>query len=145
MNVLLYLPRTARPFLRFVVGPRCDNVVGLNGLFRFDNLNRCLQHPVHGAALAEALDWFNENLPAPPGQTMQEHDHSACWFRSDAGESIVRMWDVVSVLQEAGQPVRFVWTDHPGEIVYCDNYQIVALRPHYGRRRNEVAEITIRA
>lgn len=36
------------------------------------------------------------------------------------------MWEIVSILKEHGVSVRFFRSEFPGEIVYSDDYQVVA-------------------
>jgi hypothetical protein len=36
------------------------------------------------------------------------------------------MWELVALLREHGEPVRFVRSTEPGRILYSDDWQIVA-------------------
>ncbi|HLX61721.1 MAG TPA: hypothetical protein VKX17_10610 [Planctomycetota bacterium] len=80
--------------------------------------------------LEETHKWFNEMLPEPPFKekvaSKEWSEHAVAWFRDDAKDFIKRMWDMVALLKEHGQPVRFIQSDNPGRIVYIDRYQIVA-------------------
>jgi hypothetical protein len=73
--------------------------------------------------LSEALDWFDANLPVPKKVPRR----SIFWFKSDAGESINRIWQIVNVLRAHGHDVRMMRTDKPGKVVYEDDLQIAAV------------------
>ncbi|MDA7977390.1 MAG: hypothetical protein MPJ50_01315 [Pirellulales bacterium] len=75
--------------------------------------------------LRETLDWFNQNLKAP---SLEDRDwRTIFWFREDAQPLISQMWQLVSLLEEEGVPVRKLWTRQPGQIVYRDQLQIAAI------------------
>ena len=135
MNALLYLPRTARPFLRFVVGRRDDDIVQLHGLFRFEDCDQRCSAPEQQAALKQAYAWFNEHIKVPPRRTFAVTNGAVCWFRNDAGEALVRMWELVALLRDLGHEIRFIGSDRPGTILYYDEHQVVTRRPPPGRRR----------
>ena len=78
----------------------------------------------------ELMRWFNRNLPVP-GRFARSRRPHACkraigWFKPTAGESIVRMQALASVLHEHGCEVERLTTDRPGYVVYEDDYQVVA-------------------
>lgn len=135
MNALLYLPCTARPFLRFVVGRRDDDIAQLDGLFRFDDFDERRGSSEEQAALKQAYAWFNLHIKVPPRQTFGATAGAACWFRNDAGEALVRMWELVTLLREMGHEIRFIGSNRPGTIVYYDEHQVVTRRPQPGRQR----------
>ena len=81
--------------------------------------------------LRGALDWFNENLPAPPSSDID--GRAIFWFRP--GSEIIReVWQLVSILREEHVRVALRWTSMPGRIIYRDNFQIAAIPFGHGRR-----------
>jgi hypothetical protein len=48
------------------------------------------------------------------------------WFKDDAIEFIDKMRDLGSILEENGFLVRTLVTEHPGMILYEDEFQIVS-------------------
>jgi len=85
-------------------------------------------------ALWQEIDWFNENLPVP--QPRREafcvksrkrwYPDGICWFVAGAREMIAHAFVLAALLREAGVPVRKVWADHVGTVLYRDPWQIVA-------------------
>jgi hypothetical protein len=53
-------------------------------------------------------------------------------------------WELACMLCDVGLAVRYLWTNHPGPIVYFDEHQIVARRPFPGRRRDCYWELPLR-
>jgi hypothetical protein len=119
-------------FIRFVSGGDDENVYWLTGIITTARELRddggLHDHEVEW--LNEIFDWFNTNLPCPPFSEKLESGHwtsdAVAWFRPTAGEAVRRMWEIVAILKEHGIPVQFVRTADPGEIVYQDEYQVVA-------------------
>ena len=141
----LRMPPAARPFVRFVVGPKSQPAHTLDGVFQFGDLP---DHPPgwtaeDDEAVEEAYGWFNAHLVVPPLLKSTRTGVLACWFRSDAGEMLCRTWELARKICNAGLPVRYVWTNHPGPIVYFDEHQVVARRPLSGRRRDCYWELTL--
>ena len=58
-----------------------------------------------------------------------------CWFRDDARDCIAHAYTLAALLGEAGVPVTRLKTDAPGDIVYRDAHQIVAM-PRKGKYIN---------
>ena len=138
------LPTSAVPFVRFVVGAEHDNVDELHGPFRFDcALDDPSLEEWERAALEEMYAWFNAHLKVPPFSQFNRKGPFACWFRSDAGEPIRRMWDLVALVRELGWPARFVRSNDPGELVYFDEHQIVARRKEVRPTRGSIYETSI--
>lgn len=83
-------------------------------------------------ALAEEIDWFEWHLPVPDKFGIRtrksRRDYAGiCWFRSDAEVAVQHAWTLALLLGEAGVPISTVHTSRPGQIVYRDPMQIVAL------------------
>lgn len=83
-------------------------------------------------SLREELDWFNENLLVPNrlGVVTRKSNRrygGVCWFRDEAQECIAHAYLLSALMGEAGVPITRVATDAPGDIVYRDDHQIVAM------------------
>lgn len=137
MSPSLRIPLAARPFVRFVVGSEQHQAHTLDGVFQVDSVldHLCRSHETR-ASIDNAFQWFNDHLIVPPLLKSTRAGLTACWFRSDSGEMLVRIWELACLLADVGLAVRYVWTNHPGPIVYFDEHQIVARRPIPGRRRD---------
>lgn len=74
--------------------------------------------------------WFNKNLARPRRFTVvsrRRHIYAGiCWFHASASEHITRARDLAMLIAEAGRPTEMVSTRHPGQILYRDDFQIVA-------------------
>jgi hypothetical protein len=85
-------------------------------------------------ALWEEIDWFNQNLPVPTPRKdafcvksrKRWYPDGICWFVAEAREMIAHAFVLAALLREAGVPVRKVWTDHAGTVLYRDPWQVVA-------------------
>ncbi len=69
--------------------------------------------------------WFAENLPWPP-QCMNR-ESVVCWFKTKNSQEMMKMirpahW----LLEKYHHPYFLVYTNSPGEIVYEDQFQVVA-------------------
>jgi len=135
MNALVYLPPSARPFVRFVVGRRDEEIAGLNGVFRFQKLQNGSTTGEARTDLDRCYAWFDNNVKAPPSTLFTAGKDVSCWFRSDAGEALLRAWDLVMLLQDSGHAIRFIGSDRPGMIIYYDEHQVATERPRVGRHR----------
>ena len=102
-------------------------------------------HEALRLAVDEQLDWFSANLPVPKrrfflvkscGQWLPD---GICWFLDDAREMLARAFALAALLGECGLPVTKVATRRPGQILYRDQYQIVARPEQGGRQRRGVA------
>jgi hypothetical protein len=143
MNALLYLPRSARPFRRFIVGLREDDVALLDGVFRFEERDEDKSPAKDRSQLEDAYAWFRGSLKVPPRTVFAEPPGGACWFRSDADDALAAAERLVTILRQLGYPVRSILSDAPGRIVYYDEHQIVTRRPFPGRRRHYHFELPI--
>lgn len=119
--------KTMNAYLRFQTPFRCQDTGRPSGLFqaagRVEDLRELSAEMRE--QLEEQLAWFNRHLVVP---TFGEHDWRALfWFRSEAGEMLERIWDLVAILREEDVQVRMVWTREPGRIVYSDKHQIGAV------------------
>jgi len=80
--------------------------------------------------LRRELDWFNAELPVPQRmwRTFRRRRpiFGICWFRPEADEAIGRARYAGWLMTEAGLPVREVRVGRPGEVIWLDDYQVVA-------------------
>ena len=73
----------------------------------------------------EIDDWFAKNLPWPP--QCKNREPVVCWFKTENSEEMMKMIrPALWLLERYHHPYFLVYTNDPGEIVYEDQYQIVA-------------------
>jgi hypothetical protein len=85
-------------------------------------------------AIWHEIDWFETNLPVPSPRKDafcvksrgRWYPDGICWFVAEAREMIAHAFVLASLLRETGVPVRKVWADHAGTVLYRDRWQIVA-------------------
>jgi len=87
------------------------------------------------AEVQEIIDWFKENLPIPACFDRLENPRAICWFKAAAGEPLSRIWRLVSFLKDRGIAVRVHKTRDPGQRLYSDLYQVVAVPQGKARHR----------
>lgn len=69
--------------------------------------------------------WFAENLPWP--EPCKRQEKVVCYFKTEnAGEMLKWIKPALWLLDRYKVPYYLVYTNMPGEIVYEDQYQIVA-------------------
>jgi hypothetical protein len=84
------------------------------------------------AAVRDEMRWFNGNLPVPSGQHFAVRSRKRwycegiCWFRADAREMVRRANVLAALISELGLEIVRLHTDCPGQILYRDDWQIVA-------------------
>jgi hypothetical protein len=124
-------------FLRFVVGTQRENGYWLTGVIVSARTirDKSQLYGYESAYLDEIFAWFNANLPCPPFRQKIESGEwtpdAVCWFHPGAKVPIRRIWDIVAILREHRVPVRMLTTPNPGEIVYTDDFQVVAETPRW--------------
>lgn len=73
----------------------------------------------------EIDSWFAENLPWP--EPCKRQESVVCYFKTENAEEMLKyMKPVLWLLNRYNVPYYLVYTNTPGEIVYEDQYQIVA-------------------
>ena len=77
-------------------------------------------------ALWDDLHWFEEHLPVPPRERFAK-GRGISWFQDGAQSSIARLWSIIAILREHGVAVRQIRTRRPGQVVYEDRHQVVAI------------------
>ena len=69
--------------------------------------------------------WFAENLPWP--EPCKRQEKVVCWFKTENSEEMLKMIrPALWLLERYNHPYYLVYTNSPGEIVYEDQYQVVA-------------------
>ena len=127
-------------YVRFIVPARERRRRGLtDGMFvgsrRYTRDSRV--HVGLREAIGFELDWFKANLPVPKPCAFLVKSRGlwladgVCWFHDDAHEMIARAFALAALLGECGVPVTKIVTRAPGQILYRDDFQIVA-RPDDG-------------
>jgi hypothetical protein len=121
--------RGGRLFIRFVVGGDDEHHRALTGVITEARLlrDRGELSASETARLEESYAWFNENLPVPPFDIGRWPRDVVAWFKDDAGESVRRMWEIVSLLRDHDIPVRLLKSANPGRVVYEDLNQVVVV------------------
>jgi hypothetical protein len=91
-----------------------------------------------GIALRHELDWFNDCLPVPCSRDGGRKRPFAvrakgcwfkdgvCWFRDDAREHLTHAHVMAALMGDCGVPVTRQVAASPGQILYRDNWQVVA-------------------
>ncbi|MBO6730320.1 MAG: hypothetical protein JJ910_11420 [Maricaulis sp.] len=83
-------------------------------------------------AVRDDIRWFCDTLPAPKRVDVRSRGRwlplGFCWFRSQAREHVSRARGLASLVELAGHPIRMIRHADPGEIIYSDEFQIVAKR-----------------
>lgn len=83
----------------------------------------------------EIFDWFNTNLPCPNWTMMKASgkwtQDAVSWFKDSSVECIAYARELMEILRVQGHPGRMIRTEKPGEIVYEDEFQIVAEIPKW--------------
>lgn len=122
-------------YIRFVVAGDSDNPWRATGVITEARIlrDKGKLESYEVDVVEAAFEWFNLHLPCPPFR--ENHESGAwtkdavAWFLPEAKEAIASMWDLVAILKEYGVPVQIFRSQHCGEIVYRDNYQVVAETP----------------
>ncbi|WP_127587468.1 hypothetical protein [Paenibacillus koleovorans] len=69
--------------------------------------------------------WFVEHLPEPPFYEDGNTIKAVTWFKTAGCAGMVeRLKPLVRLLEKYGVPYDIVFTNHVGEIVYEDDYQV---------------------
>ena len=78
----------------------------------------------------EHADWFNIHLPVPRRLSVPSKGRhlyvGLCWFRPEACEHISRARELARLIAETGAVTRQIGTHRPGQVLYRDDFQIVA-------------------
>ena len=126
-------------YIRFVTG-QFDRESGLEkGFFQAAFEYWRSEEPTQDWLKAEVrrcLDWFVEHLEEPerfdPTSRKRRGHWGVCWFRPEAKRHLEEAHHMAWLLKEAGIPVRMLRARNPGEIVWQDKHQIVAIKNRTG-------------
>lgn len=82
--------------------------------------------------IAREIAWFCDRLPVPQrfGVVTRKSRRpyaGICWFRDDARDAIAHADTLTALLGECDVPIIRIATAQPGDIVYRDDMQIVAM------------------
>ncbi len=121
-------------YIRFVTPEPANRRRGHYGLFApAVSLSYDSRTPkAHRLAIREELDWFNANLPIPSWRSFsvksrgRYYDDGICWFRDDARDMVRHAFILKALLDDLGIPIGRLHTEQPGQILYRDDWQIVA-------------------
>lgn len=114
--------------IRFVKGTNRDDPRDLHGVFvELRLLRDSGVLPAYEVEHAnELFDQLAAILPVPPFGKNDWGRDAISWFKVSAKEVISDCRAIVSILEQFGKPVRTITTSQPGEILYEDEYQVVA-------------------
>jgi hypothetical protein len=121
-------------FVRFVVPVEGAHTRRATGMFQV-----CTLYPVRALGprvdrrVRESFDWFDEFLPVPP--VVKTRREALSWFRREpagaheaaAREPLRRAFLLATYLRASGIGVETVQTNVPGDVLYEDRWQIVAV------------------
>lgn len=81
-------------------------------------------------ALCELLDWFRDELPAPPTRVYARHRNARTWFLEVecAHEHMAQATLLALLIEKHEQPLTVLRRKRIGCIVHQDRYQAVAQR-----------------
>jgi hypothetical protein len=70
------------------------------------------------------LDWFSQHLPNPSKDF--NPSRAIFWFKSEAKDSVKRVWELVAILREHGHFVEVFKCRRLANIRYRDSFQVAA-------------------
>lgn len=81
----------------------------------------------------ELFERLNDGLPCPPFEESNWSSDCISWFKDTepAQKWISVFRDLIAILEDADMDVGTLKTEHPGMIVYEDEYQVVAKSSKY--------------
>ena len=95
--------------------------------------------PHEAVWVAEVEDWFREHLPVPPFRARAFPVRAVCWFSGGRNVALARMWELVAFLRHKGVCMQLLRTGFPGNILYRDEFQVVAQLPRLRAKRPLIA------
>ena len=119
-------------FIRFVVNEICKDSQKRTGVFdviyRLIDENKLLIEEEQ--RMKVILEWFSKNLQKPDSFSRSSRnnpvDKAISWFKDSANEHILKIREIISVLETHGIHVEMIKTERPGYIVYEDEFQVAA-------------------
>lgn len=130
-------------YIRFVVGLESESSRMQTGIITEAWLRAedCELEDYQINELHELVDWLNNNLPCPSFED-NNWGNGVCWFKDNAEKPIKIVWNIVNLLKQASVPIRMLRTEHPGVILYEDDYQVVAIEHKLHNRRRGIIHST---
>jgi hypothetical protein len=93
------------------------------------------RHDPARLAIAAELDWFEKHLPIPRRFGVRAKGvywrDGICWFRDDAREMLTHAYALAALIEECGVPIERRLTRNPGQVLYRDDWQVVAKPERY--------------
>ena len=90
------------------------------------------------------LDWFNANLPAPRRLGVKAKGRwfrdGVCWFRDSARDMLGHAHTLAALIEECGVRIDRIRSESPGQILYRDDWQVVAMPEKYRASRGSLAQ-----
>lgn len=117
-------------YIRFIVQYENDYEEMRTGVFRAANYLRKSDFIDYydKLRLDRVWVWFNDYLDAPDrfnhSRNRNAPNISLSWFKDTSTEHIARMYEMVSILEQYGMPVKKIRRHNPGLVVYEDDYQV---------------------
>lgn len=120
-------------FIRFVVAAPDSTSQTRQGVFQAaaDLCDKGALSEPERQLLGVVSKWFDKNLSEPQRSSRKRnayHRDQRCiaWFKDSAAEHLLRIREIVAILEEHGSKVSMLETQRPGYIVYEDEFQVVA-------------------
>jgi hypothetical protein len=124
----------AQFYVRFIAPRRLETARACAGLFgpayaatRDERVEDWLR-----AEIRREIDWFEDHLAVPQRfgvvtRRSKRAHAGVCWFRPEAQHQIAHAFALKALLDLAGTPIAVTRSAAPGDIVWRDNHQIVAI------------------
>jgi hypothetical protein len=120
-------------YLRFAISDRDEDSQYEQGVFAaiYEMEDKGELAPHELIWFREIEKWFDRHLRAPNRLTRSRKPNSKnraiSWLKSTAVEHVSRMRAAAALLEYKGVPVKELFTERPGYIVYEDEYQVAAV------------------
>jgi hypothetical protein len=122
-------------FVRFIVPCKDSDSEVPQGIvqaaYRLKKDDRTPKHSRE--ALAELLDWIENNLAVPPrfnSSTSKGHyrrkPRGISWLRDTSNEHISNLRAIARIVREYGIDAQMITTDRVGYVIYEDKFQVTA-------------------
>jgi hypothetical protein len=116
-------------FVRFVVGGRAEDPLELDGVFTVAELMRKQKRfGIRKKRSSKKIFlWYNENILCPPFKENKKKwgKDALSWWKITARKPINMLAPLICILRRQ-RVVRTIYSRSPGNIVYEDEYQVVA-------------------
>ena len=122
-----------RTYVRFVVGTNREEPKYQTGVVTsLRVLKESGQLPDYEVEhVEEIFSWLNTHLPCPPFDGKNWSPDAISWFKASAQGMISKFRELIAILEQYDKPVQMLTTEHPGMILYEDDFQVVAQSRHY--------------